>query len=428
MAVRLPEPLPPPGSRQGRAVARGWAGPVLLAAEGGALAVVLATDGSPLWRVVRPVIAVSAAVRAAWLMRRPGRAGRGAVALMAGIVGTVTGAGVATAYAARAGAPVVAVAALVAPLTGVILLVWGGVALIRAMPGWWRLLAVPAALAIGVFVLVPLTLAVNATNRPADGREPVTPASRGLAYRDVALRTSDVVRLAAWYLPSRNGAAVVLLPGAGSTRSTLLGQAAVLARHGYGALLVDTRGHGRSGGHAMDFGWYGDRDIAAAVAFLGRQHDVRAGRIAVLGLSMGGEQALVAAGSDPRIRAVVAEGVTGEQLADHGWLPQGPDGMISRGLEWVMYTAAGLMSGAAPPMSIRDAIRAAVPRPELIVAAAAAPDEPVAARWFQAAAPASARVWVAPGAGHTGALAAQPGVWEARVTAFLARALQPAGQ
>ena len=322
----------------------------------------------------------------------------------------------------------VTVAALVALLAGVILLVWGGVALIRAMPGWWRLLAVPAALAIGVFVLVPLTLAVNASNRPADGREPVTPASRGLAYRDVALRTSDGVRLAAWYLPSRNGAAVVLLPGAGSTRSTLLGQAAVLARHGYGALLVDTRGHGRSGGHAMDFGWYGDRDIAAAMAFLGRQHDVRAGRIAVLGLSMGGEQALVAAGSDPRIRAVVAEGVTGEQLADHGWLPQGPDGMISRGLEWVMYTGAGLMSGTAPPMSIRDAIRAAVPRPELIIAAAAVPDEPVAARWFQAAAPASVRVWVAPGAGHTGALAAQPGAWEARVTAFLARALHPAGQ
>lgn len=41
----------------------------------------------------------------------------------------------------------------------------------------------------------------------------------------------------------------------------------------------------------------------------------------MLGLSMGGEQAVVAAGSGRRIRAVVAGGVTGEQLADHGWLP-----------------------------------------------------------------------------------------------------------
>ena len=63
----------------------------------------------------------------------------------------------------------------------------------------------------------------------------------------------------------------------------MLGQAAVLARHGYGALLVDTRGHGRSGGHAMDFGWWGGRDLAAAVSFLARQPGVQAGKIAVLG-------------------------------------------------------------------------------------------------------------------------------------------------
>ena len=56
-------------------------------------------------------------------------------------------------------------------------------------------------------------------------------------------------------MPARNGTAVVLLPGAGATRTAVLGQAAVLARHGYGALLVDDRGHGRSAGHAMDFGW-----------------------------------------------------------------------------------------------------------------------------------------------------------------------------
>ena len=66
----------------------------------------------------------------------------------------------------------------------------------------------------------------------------------------------------------------------------MLGQAAVLARHGYGTLLLDTRSHGRSGGHAMDFGWWGDRDIAAAVSFLGRQPGVQAGKIAVLGESM----------------------------------------------------------------------------------------------------------------------------------------------
>jgi pimeloyl-ACP methyl ester carboxylesterase len=233
------------------------------------------------------------------------------------------------------------------------------------------------------------------------------------------------VRLSAWYIPPRNGAAVVLLPGAGSTRSAVLGQAAVLARHGYGALLVDTRGHGRSGGHAMDFGWWGDRDLAAAVSFLDRQPGVQAGKIAVLGESMGGEQALAAAGSDPRIRAVVAEGVEGQQFADRGWRPHDVTGVIDRGMEWVQYTAAGLLSGAPRPMSIPDAIRAASGRPMLIIAAGSVADEPVAARWFRAASPATVQVWVVPHAGHTQGLATAPRAWEAHVTGFLDAALEP---
>jgi alpha-beta hydrolase superfamily lysophospholipase len=70
-------------------------------------------------------------------------------------------------------------------------------------------------------------------------------------------------------VPSANGAAVVLLHGAGSTRSDVLDQAAVIAGAGLGVLMLDARGHGESGGRAMDFGWFGDEDIAAATTFLG---------------------------------------------------------------------------------------------------------------------------------------------------------------
>jgi len=274
-------------------------------------------------------------------------------------------------------------------------------------------------------VLLPLTVAVNATSRPPGPLGAATPASYGLAYHDVAFSTADGVRLSAWYIPARNGAAVVLLPGAGATRSAVLGQAAVLARHGYGALLVDTRGHGRSAGHAMDFGWWGDRDLAAAVSFLARQPGVQAGKLAVLAESMGGEQALAAAGSDPRIRAVVAEGTEGQQVADHGWRPHDITGIIDRGMEWVQYTAAGLLSGAPRPMSIRAAIRAAAPRPALIIAGGATAAEPAAARWFQAASPATVQVWVVPHAGHTDGLATAPQAWEAHVISFLNAALKP---
>jgi len=140
---------------------------------------------------------------------------------------------------------------------------------------------------------------------------------------------------------------------------------------------------------------------------------------------MGGEQALAAAGADPRIGAVVAEGATGQQFADDGWRPPDITGIIDRGVSWVQYTAAGLLSGAPRPMSIRDAIRAAAPRPVLIIAGGAVAGEPVAARWFQAAAPATVQVWVVPHAGHTQGLATAPGAWEAHVIGFLTAALKP---
>ena len=70
-------------------------------------------------------------------------------------------------------------------------------------------------------------------------------------------------------------------------------------------------------------------------------------------------------------------------------------------------------------------LRAAGPRPVLIIAGGAVPDEPAAARWFQAASPATVRVWVVPQAGHTAALTTQPRAWEAQVSSFLTAALNP---
>jgi hypothetical protein len=105
-------------------------------------------DGSPVWRVVRVLVVIAVAVVGVWFTRRAGRPGRGAAALVAGIVGTVTGAGVASAHLAKAGLDTAAVLAGIVLLTGLILLIWGAVALVRAAPGWWRLLAVPAAIAL----------------------------------------------------------------------------------------------------------------------------------------------------------------------------------------------------------------------------------------------------------------------------------------
>jgi pimeloyl-ACP methyl ester carboxylesterase len=252
-----------------------------------------------------------------------------------------------------------------------------------------------------------------------------TPADIGLRYHDVEFETADRVILSGWYVPSSNGAAIVLLHGAGSTRSSVLAHAAILARHGYGVVLFDARGHGRSGGRAMDFGWYGDHDTAAAVTFLQSQPDVDDERIAAVGLSMGGEEAIGAAATDARIRAVVAEGATNRVGADKQWLSDqyGWRGAIQEGIEWLTYSAADLLTDAEPPISLRDAVVAAAPRPVLLIAAGQEDNEGYASRFIAGASPETVDVWVVPNAGHTGALDTHPLEWRKRVTTFLDDAL-----
>ena len=58
----------------------------------------------------------------------------------------------------------------------------------------------------------------------------------------------------------------------------------------------------------MDLGWWGEVDVPAAVTFLAAREEIDDARIGVVGLSMGGEQAIGALAVDPRIRVVVAEG------------------------------------------------------------------------------------------------------------------------
>jgi fermentation-respiration switch protein FrsA (DUF1100 family) len=391
-----------------------------------ALIVLLATEGSAVARLLRIGAVLLFTTLGILVMRRAGSVGRGSAALVLGIAGTVAGAGIGGVYAAKVGVSVMTIAGLVGLTTGVALLIAGAVTLIRQLRGWWRLASIPAALALLAFVLYPLTVAVNATNRPAAPLGTETPADRGLAYEVVSFRTSDDVRLSAWYVPSRNGAAVVLLHGAGSSRSSVLAHGTVLADHGSGVLLLDRRGHGTSEGDAMDFGWYGDLDIGAAISFLQARADVSPAAIGVVGLSMGGEQAIAAAGVDGRIGAVVAEGVTGMQSADHGWLERyGIQASIQLVIDQITYGAAGVLSGAERPMSLRDAVRAASPRPVLLIACGATTDEAVAGRWFRQASPGSVELWVVPGAGHTAGLATQPDRWEGEVVGFLDAVLLP---
>jgi pimeloyl-ACP methyl ester carboxylesterase len=393
-------------------------------AVGAGLGVIVGRDGSPWWQVVRLLLVVLVVGLAVERLAHGAGRSRIVVALVLGGAAIAVGVGFGGPHAAKEGATVPAVAGLAVLIGGLVVFAAGVGWLWRSASRWARLPATLAA-AISVFILCwTLGQAVAATNVPRPELGSRTPGDMGLAFRDVEFEATDGVRLSGWYLPSRNGAAVVLLHGAGSTRSNVLSHAGVLAEHGYGVLLYDARGHGRSAGRAMDFGWYGDRDLGGAVAFLERQTDVSPGRIAAAGLSMGGEQAIGAAASLPAIRAVVAEGATTRVAGDKAWLSEefGLRGALSEVMDVMTYGFADLLTDAGPPVTLRDAV-AAARVPTLLIAAGEVPDEPRASRYIASAAPETVELWVVPGTGHTDALATHPDQWEARVTSFLDRSL-----
>ena len=257
--------------------------------------------------------------------------------------------------------------------------------------------------------------AVYGTHLPYVPVTALTPAGAEL----VAVPTADGVTLTAWYTPSRNGAAVVLLHGSGGSRTDSIAQSVVLARHGYGVLALDARGGSASTAPGVPWGWHGNADIAAAITFLADQPGIDANRIGAVGLSMGGEQAITAAAADTRLRAVVAEGASLHTYGDLRYLPDDLGGWIQRVESVVMWQAADLMTSAAPPLALRDSVMSLDDRHILLIAGANA-DEAAAAADLVATAPENVTVWRLPDTPHISGLAWHPAEWEENVTTFLA--------
>ena len=238
------------------------------------LAYLVVHDGTPVWQLAR-LFVVLTVFAAAWQLMREARGTSGAaVRLALGALAIPIGLGVAAPHVAKVGLRPMSVAGAAVLVGGIVLLGSGASTLLRSAPRWSRLPALAVIAPVCLLLIWCLGQSVAATNVPRPQLGSETPADLGLEYRSVEFPATDGVTLSGWYVPSRNNAAVALLHGAGSTRLNVLDHAVVLARHGYGVLIYDARGHGRSDGRAMDFGWFGDRDLGGAVTFLERQHGV----------------------------------------------------------------------------------------------------------------------------------------------------------
>ncbi len=195
-----------------------------------------------------------------------------------------------------------------------------------------------------------------------------SPADHELTFEDITLVSSDGARLAGWYIPSKNWAAVILLHGYGGNRLAVMSQAVALAKAGFGVLLFDLRAHGHSEGR----GTFARSkslvsDAQAAVTFLQRRSDVDPERIGIFGVSVGGTMALQAAAGIAAIRAVMSDGAGAAAYDD--LLP--PGSIVDRlylplNRLFFRMSARGISAAAMP--ANKTIMGRIAPRPLLLVA------------------------------------------------------------
>ena len=290
----------------------------------------------------------------------------------------------------------------------------------RSAPGWriahgagW-LAAVPV---FAILVVMPFAAALLVTHAP---RWEIQESSLGIAHEEVSIETADGRELSAWYVPSRNGTAVLLSHGSGGSRERVAAHVRMLARHGYGVLAFDNPGNGESQGHSNGLGNNAQPAVDAALDWLTRRPDVDPRRIAAFGSSLGAEVLLEAAGRDTRLRAVVADGAArpmdGRRVSDPS--------LAQRAFGAVWEQAVRAISGTREAPSLMGIMPRLAPRPVLLIAGGASgPEEIPANRAYRDAGGPTTRLWELPDTGHTGGLRTHPEEYEQRTTEFLDRAL-----
>ena len=290
---------------------------------------------------------------------------------------------------------------------------------------WWRysrrlLLALAGVVALYELVL-PVGVAYMATHA---ARAVVPDADLGAPYENVTLETSDGLSLEGWYVPSKNGAAVISFPG--RKGSGTQAQTRMLVKHGYGVLLFDRRGEGASQGDGNMFGWGGERDIFAALDFLEQRPDVDPAGIGGIGLSVGGELMLQAAAQDQRLAAVVSEGAGTRSMPEELEEYTAVEVALNLPLLALKTAAVGVFSNTAVPPKLTDLIPQIAPRPTMFIWAPNGGNVEWMNPEYNRLAGANSSIWEIDDVSHIRGLAGHPEEYEKRVVGFFdAALLQP---
>lgn len=282
-------------------------------------------------------------------------------------------------------------------------------------------------LAIGVAALLLLLVLAGSwalASRIAAGHaSAVAPAPA--PAEQVRLKARDGITLAGTWWPGRrpDAPAVLLLHGVGASRNQTGPMAEALVARGYAALAIDLRGHGASTITDHSYGLDEGLDARAAFDWLkARQHG---GKVAVVGVSLGGAAALIgrdgAVPADalvlvavfPDIRAAIYNRMASVLTPLGGTLAEPL-------LSFQSLPRYGVWPGRiAPIAAIRD-FRAPV---FVIGGAADRYTPPAEARALFEAAPNRKGLWLVPGLSHGEVSNLHDAEWARRVGNFLNRAI-----
>lgn len=297
----------------------------------------------------------------------------------------------------------------------------------RARSFLGRLIALLAVLYLGLGAVVVLKVA-----RPRRSFDPaLSPATQQLAYKDVRFpaRGGDA-EIAGWYVEHAAGRhALVLVHGKDSSRTREhAGRTAELMarlhRRGFALLAIDLRGHGQSSDARLSFGVNEHRDILGAVDWL-RAQGYPAGSIGVLGVSLGGASAIMAAAREPAIGATVADCSYAE------FAPIIRDNFtrvthLPAAVLWPARLLSRLIDGH-DLMAVRpvDEVGRIAPRPLLIIHGEADQLIPIRHAYALHTADPQSELWVLPGVRHAASFVREPDAYVEHVATFFARSLTP---
>ena len=300
-------------------------------------------------------------------------------------------------------------------VAGLALVVLGTVTLVRLVPKIrYRFALVLLAPFAFYWVVLPIGAGVYITHAP---RYEAHPFDMGAPHEEVHFETADGLTIYGSYVPSTNGATVIVAHGSGGARHRPADHVQMLVRNGYGVLAIDSRGHGESDGTTNALGWGAYRDITAAAEYLATRPEVDSARIGVLGISMGAEGALDAATRAAPVAAVVSDGAGSRSINETLSLPRTWTDVIGLPTVAELTGIVIVLTGETPPPSLESQVDR-ITMPVFYIASQNIGDERELNRIWASKTTAVHQSWEVD-AGHTEGLKRYPDEYEQRVIGFL---------